>query len=231
MAGKIKKTGKAGEAADKSSKKATRTKATHTKRPEKKAGEGKAKRQAKPVAEPIAAQAAAPEERVVHEAPATHAHEAPATHAGGSYVKPRGPTGMKARNIGFGVTPPEHEPAEYDAHCPFFGVASTRGRILSGTVVGAKMSRTVTVIVNRRHFLPKFERYEKRRTKLLVHNPPSVNAQVGDKVRIVETRPISKTKHFVVIERIPPQKAVPVQQMAGQRLPDGAEAGEQQTEQ
>ena len=223
MADKIKKVGKAGEAADKPSKKATHTKATHTKRPEKKAGEGKGKRQAKPVAEPVMAQAAAPEEKVVR--------EAPAAHVAGSSVKPRAPTGMKARNIGFGVTPPEHEPAEYDAHCPFFGMASTRGRILSGTVVGAKMSRTVTVIVNRRHFLPKFERYEKRRTKLLVHNPPSVNAQVGDTVRIVETRPISKTKHFVVIERIPPQKAVPVQQTAGQRPPEGAEAGEQQTEQ
>ncbi len=224
MADKIKKTGKAGEAADKSSKKATHTKATHTKRPEKKAGEGKAKRQAKAVAiEPVAVQAAAPEEKVVH--------EAPASEAAASYVKPRRPTVMKARNIGFGVTPPEREPAEYDAHCPFFGIGSARGRILSGTVVAAKMSRTVTVIVNRRHFLPKFERYEKRRTRLLVHNPPSVNAQVGDTVRIVETRPISKTKHFVVIERIPPQKALPAQQAAEQQLPEEAEAGEQQTEQ
>lgn len=221
MADKIKKTDAKGEAG------AVRKKATHTKRPERKAGEGKAKRQAKAVAvEPVAAQAAAPEERVVH--------EAPASEAAASYVKPRRPTVMKARNIGFGVTPPEHEPAEYDAHCPFFGTVSARGRVLSGTVVAAKMSRTITVIVNRRHFLPKFERYEKRRTRLLVHNPPSVNAQVGDTVRIVETRPISKTKHFVVIERIPPQKALPAQQAAeaaGQQLPEEAEAGEQQTEQ
>jgi len=54
----------------------------------------------------------------------------------------------------------------------------------------------------RRHFIPKYERYSKRRTKLLVHNPDCLNAQVGDVVKIMETRPLSKTKHFVVIGKM-----------------------------
>ena len=107
------------------------------------------------------------------------------------------------RKLGFNIPLPTSEPEEYDAHCPFFGKITVRGRILKGTVVSAKMHRTIAVLINRKHYVQKYERYEKRRTKLLVHNPLSVNAQVGDNVRIMETRPISKTKHFVVVERIP----------------------------
>jgi len=111
--------------------------------------------------------------------------------------------GKGPRKLGFNIPLPTSEPEEYDANCPFFGKITVRGRILKGTVVSAKMHRTIAVLINRKHYVQKYERYEKRRTKLLVHNPPSVNAQVGDNVRIMETRPISKTKHFVVVERIP----------------------------
>lgn len=111
--------------------------------------------------------------------------------------KGRGP-----RKLGLGIPLPTGEPEEYDAHCPFFGRTTVRGRSLIGIVISAKMHRTVKVEIGRKHYVRKYERYEKRRTKLLVHNPPSVNAKVGDTVRIMETRPISKTKHFVVVERI-----------------------------
>lgn len=109
------------------------------------------------------------------------------------------------RKLGFNIPLPTSRPGEYDAHCPFFGKVTVRGRILTGTVVSAKMHRTVKIVIHHSHYLKKYERYEKRRTKLLVHNPPSINAQVGDTVRVMETRPISKTKHFVVVERIPPK--------------------------
>lgn len=110
------------------------------------------------------------------------------------------------RKLGFGIPLPTSRPGEYDAHCPFFGKVTVRGRILTGTVVSAKMHRTVKIVIHHSHYMKKYERYEKRRTKLLVHNPPSINAQVGDTVRVMETRPISKTKHFVVVERIPPKE-------------------------
>lgn len=109
------------------------------------------------------------------------------------------------RKLGFNIPLPTSRPGEYDAHCPFFGKVTVRGRILTGTVVSAKMHRTVKIVIHHSHYMKKYERYEKRRTKLLVHNPPSINAQVGDTVRVMETRPISKTKHFVVVERIPPK--------------------------
>jgi small subunit ribosomal protein S17 len=39
-----------------------------------------------------------------------------------------------------------------------------------------------------------------RRTRVKAHNPESIDAKEGDTVRIAETRPLSKTKNFVVIE-------------------------------
>ena len=45
-------------------------------------------------------------------------------------------------------------------------------------------------------------RYEKRRSKILAHNPPCIDAKKGDKVKIAECRPISKNVSFVVVEKI-----------------------------
>lgn len=78
----------------------------------------------------------------------------------------------------------------------------TRGRIFTGTVIGTKASKTVRIEWPRRYFLPKYERYEKRRTRIQAHKPDTLQIEVGDKVRISECRPISKTKKFVVIEKL-----------------------------
>jgi len=87
-----------------------------------------------------------------------------------------------------------------DRFCPVHGSSKLHGRVLEGTVISAKAYKTVTVDKLRSFYLTKYERYEKRHTKLLVHNPPCINAKLGDEVRIMETRPLSKTKHFIVIE-------------------------------
>jgi small subunit ribosomal protein S17 len=79
---------------------------------------------------------------------------------------------------------------------------STRGRKFTGTVTSDKMSKTVTVEWERRKFIKKFERYEKRRTRVKAHNPETINAEKGDTVFIEETRPISKTKNFIVTQII-----------------------------
>ena len=76
-----------------------------------------------------------------------------------------------------------------------------RGRTFTGTVVSAKSQKTVTVEWERRRAIQKYERYEKRRTKIRAHNPESINAEEGDVVVIKECRPISKTKHFIIIEK------------------------------
>ena len=39
-----------------------------------------------------------------------------------------------------------------------------------------------------------------RRSRLRVHNPPAINAQIGQEVLVARTRPISKTKHHVIIK-------------------------------
>ena len=76
-----------------------------------------------------------------------------------------------------------------------------RGRTFTGTVVSAKSQKTVTVEWERRRAIPKYERHEKRRTKIKAHNPESISAEEGDIVVIKECRPISKTKHFIIVEK------------------------------
>lgn len=75
-----------------------------------------------------------------------------------------------------------------------------RGRTFEGTVIASRMHKTVTVEWERRKFVPKYERYEKRRSRVKAHNPEDMGAKEGDLVRIKETRPLSKTKHFIVTE-------------------------------
>jgi len=89
-----------------------------------------------------------------------------------------------------------------DKKCAIHGNVTTRGRIFEGVVVSDKMHRTVKVEWPYLFYSPKYERYEKRRTRVKAHNPPCINAKVGDKVRIAECRPLSKTVKFVVIEKI-----------------------------
>jgi len=45
-------------------------------------------------------------------------------------------------------------------------------------------------------------RYERRRGHIPSHNPPCIDAKEGDRVRIAECRPISKTVSFVVVEKV-----------------------------
>ena len=74
------------------------------------------------------------------------------------------------------------------------------GRTFIGMVTSDRMMSTVTVEWNRRRHVAKFQRYEKRKSKVKAHNPKELHAKTGDRVRVMETRPISKTKHFVVVE-------------------------------
>jgi small subunit ribosomal protein S17 len=105
---------------------------------------------------------------------------------------------MKSKGIGFEIKQPTKSCS--DKNCPFHGNLTVRGRILTGTVVSDKMAKTVSVAWERRVYVPKYERYEKRRSKVKAHNPDCIDAKKGDSVRICETRPLSKTKNFVIIE-------------------------------
>lgn len=74
---------------------------------------------------------------------------------------------------------------------------TTAGKTFNGVVVKSAMKDTVTVLVERYVKHPKYEKYLRRSKKFLVHNPGNT-AQVGDKVTIRETRPISKMKRFII---------------------------------
>jgi small subunit ribosomal protein S17 len=103
------------------------------------------------------------------------------------------------RNIGIEVTLPDS--SCNDPKCPFHGTLSVRGQIIDGIVISSKMGKSVVVSKERLRYTPKYERYEKRSSHYTAHNPECIDAQMGEKVKIMECRPLSKTKSFVVIER------------------------------
>ena len=70
---------------------------------------------------------------------------------------------------------------------------------LVGTVVSAKNNKTITVLVETYKKHPLYGKRVKYSKKYAAHDE-SNKAKVGDTVRIIETRPISKTKHFYLAE-------------------------------
>ena len=71
-------------------------------------------------------------------------------------------------------------------------------RILQGVVVGDKTDKTITVRVERRVMHPIYKKIVKRSRKYHAHDEDNRH-KVGDVVRIVECRPISKTKSWRVV--------------------------------
>ena len=102
--------------------------------------------------------------------------------------------------VGMGIEPPKEKCS--DVNCPFHGELPVRGRAFEGLVVSDKMAGTVTVGLERMHYIPKYERYERRGSKFHAHNPPCIAAKTGDKVRIMGCRRLSKTKAFVVVQKL-----------------------------
>jgi small subunit ribosomal protein S17 len=72
-----------------------------------------------------------------------------------------------------------------------------------GTVSSDKMQKTVVVRVDRQVLHPKYRRYVRRTSKFMAHD--ELGATIGDRVRIVETRPLSTRKRWRVVEIV--QKA------------------------
>jgi len=76
---------------------------------------------------------------------------------------------------------------------------SERGqrRTLDGTVVSDKMDKTVVVRVERLVRDPRYEKYLRRYSRFMAHDPDN-SCKVGDRVRIIEHRPLSKRKRWKV---------------------------------
>ncbi len=105
---------------------------------------------------------------------------------------------QQTRNIGIDVMQPTASCD--DDNCPFHGSIRLRGKRFTGRIIKADFNKTATIEFPREAFIPKYERYEKRRTRIKVHNPGCINAKIGDSVTAMECKPLSKSKSFVIIE-------------------------------
>ncbi len=76
---------------------------------------------------------------------------------------------------------------------------TSKRKVREGVVVSTKMQKTITVKVERTIRHPDFDKVVTRAKKYYVHNE-NPDVQVGQKVRIIETRPLSKMKRWRVLE-------------------------------
>ena len=88
-------------------------------------------------------------------------------------------------------------------------MAEQHKKVLLGEVVSNGMQKTITVKVERRVRHPIYERVIKRSKKFHAHDEQN-QCQVGDLVRIIETRPLSKTKRWRLLEIVRRQAGVEV---------------------
>ena len=103
-----------------------------------------------------------------------------------------------------GVDVPEPEQICNDINCPFHGTLRIRGRIINGTVMSHRMQKTAVIRKDFLSYVKKYKRYERKHTTISAHNPPCIDAREGDKVTIMECRPLSKTVSYVIITKETP---------------------------
>ncbi|GAB5413307.1 MAG: 30S ribosomal protein S17 [Congregibacter sp.] len=77
--------------------------------------------------------------------------------------------------------------------------AEKRSRTVTGRVVSNKMDKTITVLIERRVRHPMYGKYMTRSSKLHAHDADN-QCSIGDLVTVVETRPMSKSKTWNLVE-------------------------------
>ena len=107
-------------------------------------------------------------------------------------------TKSKVRNIGIPNVEPPEKTCD-DIHCPFHGDLPVRGRVMEGIVTSTQMHKTISFQQDFLSLVKKYSRYERRRSKKLAHLPPCIDVHVGDIVKVVECRPLSKNVSSVVV--------------------------------
>lgn len=78
-------------------------------------------------------------------------------------------------------------------------VERSRRKVRTGVVISDARDKTVTIEITMSIRHPKYAKTMERRRRLQAHDEQN-DAHVGDTVRVVETRPLSKTKHWRVVE-------------------------------
>jgi small subunit ribosomal protein S17 len=168
-----------------------------------------AHKEAKPSAKAAEGLETQKEHKVSHK-PAAGAAVAPAPkkkaagHPAAAAKAPK-PKVVGKSDIGIDVKPPAK--ACSDQNCPFHGRLPVRGQILDGIVVSAGMDKSAVIRRERMVFIPKYERFLKRTSRMSVHSPPCIGAAVGDEVTVMECRPLSKTIAFTIVSKKAESKA------------------------
>lgn len=75
----------------------------------------------------------------------------------------------------------------------------SKKRVLTGRVVSNKMQKTIVVAIERRKLHPLYKKYVTRSKRVKAHDEKN-DAHIGDTVRVEECRPLSKEKHWRLIE-------------------------------
>ena len=96
-----------------------------------------------------------------------------------------------------------------DVRCHIHGYLKARGKTFEGTVI-KKFPKRVVIEFERMVYSRKYERYFRSKTKLHARLPDCMEKQinVGDLIKIQETRPLSKIIHFVVVDKIKSKEEV-----------------------
>lgn len=141
------------------------------------------------------------EEKVEAAAEETSAVEVPAVEAAAEEAEPKKAAPKKEKAA-------KAEASKKAASADAADGSETKGAVHKraekvGVVASDKMTKTVTVRVDRLVKHPIYRKYVRRRKKFMAHD--ELGAKIGDKVRIVETRPMSARKRWRVVEII--QKA------------------------
>ena len=76
-----------------------------------------------------------------------------------------------------------------------------RRKVREGLVTSNKMEKSIVVSVERKLKHPKYGKFLKRTTKLMAHDEQN-ECNIGDRVRVMETRPLSKNKCWRLVEII-----------------------------
>lgn len=100
----------------------------------------------------------------------------------------------------FGIKAPKAGHTITDKKDPFYGEINVKKEFIKGKVIKKDTNRSATIEWMRPFYVPKYERYEIRRSRLHVHNPESVHAEIGEWVLVARCRPLSKTKHHIILQ-------------------------------
>jgi small subunit ribosomal protein S17 len=78
-------------------------------------------------------------------------------------------------------------------------VERKKRKVREGTVVSNRMNKTIVVTVERRFRHPRYVKIIRRTSKLYAHDEKN-ECQIGDKVKVMETRPLSKLKRWRLLQ-------------------------------